>query len=84
MADGLSGVGSAPFNIASDIHQQSRQREAIENHLSEQRVEKEHRANHKHLEELYKQRLDLQQSYDRFGSKTIQKNAVGTNVNIEV
>ena len=42
MSDGLSGVGSAPFNIASDIHQQSRQREAIENHLSEQRVEKEH------------------------------------------
>ena len=37
MADGLSGVGSMPFNIGSHIHEQTRAREAIETHLTEQR-----------------------------------------------
>ena len=55
MADGLSGIGAAPFNVQSDIHQQTQSRERIETHLSEQRVEKEHRANHSHLEALAKQ-----------------------------
>ena len=47
MSDGVSGIGSAPFNIQSDIHQQTQSRERIENHLKEQMVEKEHRSNHK-------------------------------------
>jgi hypothetical protein len=84
MADGLSGVGAAPFNVQSDIHQQTQSRERIETHLSEQRVEKEHRANHSHLEALAKQRFDLQESYDRFGRKTTADRPQGTKLNIEV
>jgi hypothetical protein len=84
MADGLSGIGAAPFNVQSDIHQQTQSRERIETHLSEQRVEKEHRANHSHLEALAKQRFDLQESYDRFGRKTNADRPQGTKLNIEV
>ena len=84
MSDGVSGAGNAPFNVGSDIHAQTRVRERIETHLSEQRVEKEHRANHSHLEALVKQRLDLQESYDRFGRKTNADRPQGTKLNIEV
>ena len=84
MADGLTGVSNMPFNVGSDIHAQTRARERIETHLVEQRVEKEHRANHSHLEALQKQRLDLQQSYDRFGRKTKADRPQGTKLNIEV
>ena len=84
MADGLSGIGAAPFNVQSDIHQQTQSRERIETHLSEQRVEKEHRANHSHLEALAKQRFALQESYDRFGRKTNADRPQGTKLNIEV
>ena len=58
MSDGVSGVGNAPFNVGSDIHAQTRARERIETHLSEQQVEKEHRANHSNLEALVKQKMD--------------------------
>lgn len=84
MADGVSGIGSAPFNVGSEIHQQTQARERIETHLSEQRVEKEHRANHSHLEALAKQRFDLQETYDRFGRKTNADRPQGTKINIEV
>ena len=84
MSDGLSGIGSAPFNVQSDIHQQTRSRERIETHLAEQRVEKEHRANHSHLDALTKQRFDLQESYDKFGRKTNADRPQGTKINIEV
>ena len=84
MADGVSGIGSAPFNIGSHIHEQTRARQAIETHFAERRVEKEHRANHSHLEALAKQTLDLQQSYDRFGRKTTADRPQGTKINIEV
>ena len=84
MSDGLSGVGSAPFNIQSDIHQQTQSRERIEAHLAEQRVEKDHRANHSHLEALAKQRFDLAEAYDRFGRKTNADRPQGTKINIEI
>ena len=84
MSDGVSGVGSAPFNVGSDIHQQTRAREKIETHLVEQRVEKQHRANHTHLEALREQKLDLGKGYDRFGAKTAADRPQGTNINIEV
>ena len=84
MSDGLSGIGNAPFNVASDIHQQTQSRERIEAHLAEQRVEKEHRANHSHLEALAKQRFDLGETYDRFGRKTNADRPQGTKLNIEV
>ena len=69
MADGVSGIGSAPFNVQSDIHQQTQTRERIESHLMEQRVAKEHRANHAHLEALREQKLDLGKGYDRFAPR---------------
>ena len=84
MSDGVSGIGSAPFNIQSDIHQQTQSRERIEAHLAEQRVAKEHRANHMHLESLREQRLDLGKAYDRFGTKTTADRPQGTKINIEV
>lgn len=84
MADGVSGIGSAPFNIGSHIHQQTQTRERIEAHLVEQRVTKEHRANHSHLEALAKQRFDLNETYDRFGRKTNADRPQGTKINIEV
>ena len=84
MADGVSAIGNAPFNVGSDIHAQTKARERIETHLAEQRVEKEHRANHSHLEALAKQRFDLQESYDRFGRKTNADRPQGTKLNIEV
>jgi hypothetical protein len=84
MADGISGIGSAPFNVGSNIHQQTQTRELIEAHLVEQRVTKEHRANHSHLEALAKQRFDLQETYDRFGRKTTADRPQGTKINIEV
>jgi hypothetical protein len=84
MSDGLSGIGSAPFNVGSDIHQQTRARERIETHLTEQRIAKEHRANHTHLEALREQKLDLGKSYDRFGAKTTADRPQGTKINIEV
>ena len=84
MADGLTGIGNMPFDVGSDIHAQTRARERIETHLVEQRVEKEHRANHSHLEALAKQRFDLQESYDRFGRKTTSDRPQGTKLNIEV
>ncbi len=46
MADGVSGIGSAPFNVGSEIHQQSQTRERIEAHLTEQRVAKDTGGNH--------------------------------------
>ena len=84
MSDGVSGIGSAPFNVGSDIHQQTRARERIETHLVEQRVEKAHRANHTHLDALREQKLDLGKAYDRFGAKTTADRPQGTNINIEV
>ena len=84
MSDGVSGIGSAPFNVGSDIHQQTKTRERIETHLTEQRVEKEHRANHSHLDAIAKQRFDLQESYDRFARKTNADRPQGTKINIEV
>ena len=84
MSDGVSGIGSAPFNIQSDIHQQTQSRERIESHLKEQMVEKEHRANHTHLEALREQKLDLGKAYDRLGAKTTADKPQGTNINIEV
>ena len=84
MADGVSGVGNAPFNVGSDIHEQTRARERIENHLAEQRVEKNHRNNHQHLEALRKQQLELSESYDRFGRKTNADRPQGTKLNTEV
>ena len=80
----MSGIGSAPFNVQADIHQQSQTRERIETHLTEQRVEKNHRNNHEHLEALRKQQLELSESYDRFGRKTNADRPQGTKLNIEV
>lgn len=62
MSDGVSGVGSAPFNVQSDIHQQTQARERIEKHFEEQQVSKEHRRAHVREETL---RTEL--TYNRAG-----------------
>lgn len=84
MSDGVQGTSQMPFNVNSNIHTQTVTRERIENHLVEQRVQKEHRATHVHLEALQKQRLDLQENYDKFGRKTAAILPQGSNVSIEV
>jgi len=84
MADGIQGAGQMPFDIGSHIHKQTRAREAIETHLADQRVEKEHRANHRRLEALREQSLELSKSYDKFGAATKATRPEGSNVNIEV
>lgn len=62
MSDGVSGIGSAPFNVQSDIHQQTQARERIEKHFEEQQVSKEHRRAHVREETL---RTEL--TYNRAG-----------------
>ena len=62
MSDGVSGIGSAPFNVQSDIHQQTQARKRIEKHFEEQQVSKEHRRTHVREEAL---RTEL--TYNRTG-----------------
>ena len=65
MADGLSGVGSAPFNVQSDIHQQTESRQRIEKYFEEQQVSKEHRRTHVREETLRTEAAEL--TYNRAG-----------------
>tara|TARA_A100001015_G_scaffold192478_1_gene214471 strand:- start:126 stop:374 length:249 start_codon:yes stop_codon:yes gene_type:complete len=65
MADGLSGVGSAPFNVQSDIHKQTESRQRIEKYFEEQQVQKEHRRTHVREETLRTEAAEL--TYNRVG-----------------
>mgnify|MGYP000041008669 FL=1 len=65
MADGLSGVGPAPFSIQSDIHQQTESRQRIEKYFEEQQVQKEHRRTHVREETLRTEAAEL--TYNRVG-----------------
>lgn len=65
MADGISGVGSAPFNVQSDIHQQTESRQRIEKYFEEQQVQKEHRRTHAREETLRTEAAEL--TYNRVG-----------------
>ena len=65
MSDGLSGVGSAPFNVQSDIHQQTESRQRIEKYFEEQQVQKEHRRTHVREETLRTEAAEL--TYNRVG-----------------
>lgn len=65
MADGVSGVGSAPFNVQSDIHQQTESRQRIEKYFEEQQVQKEHRRTHMREETLKTEAAEL--TYNRVG-----------------
>ena len=65
MADGLSGVGSAPFNVQSDIHKQTESRQKIEKYFEEQQVQKEHRRTHVREETLRTEAAEL--TYNRVG-----------------
>lgn len=65
MADGVSGVGSAPFNIQSDIHQQTESRQRIEKYFEGQQVQKEHRLTHVREETLRTEAAEL--TYNRVG-----------------
>lgn len=65
MADGLSGVGSAPFNVQSNVHQQTESRQRIEKYFEEQQVQKEHRRTHMREETLRTEAAEL--TYNRVG-----------------
>ena len=65
MSDGISGVGSAPFNVQSDIHQQTESRQSIEKYFEEQQVQKEHRRTHAREETLRTEAAEL--TYNRVG-----------------
>ena len=65
MADGVSGVGSAPFNVQSDIHQQTESRQRIEKYFEGQQVQKEHRRTHAREETLRTEAAEL--TYNRVG-----------------
>ena len=65
MADGVSGVGSAPFNVQSDIHKQTESRQKIEKYFEEQQVQKEHRRTHVREETLRTEAAEL--TYNRVG-----------------
>ena len=65
MSDGVSGVGSAPFNIQSDIHQQTESRQRIEKYFEGQQVQKEHRRTHVREETLRTEAAEL--TYNRVG-----------------
>ena len=65
MADGLSGVGSAPFNVQSNVHQQTESRQRIEKYFEEQQVQKEHRRTHMREETLRTKAAEL--TYNRVG-----------------
>ena len=65
MADGLTGVGSAPFNVQSDIHKQTESRQRIEKYFEEQQVQKEHRRTHVREETLRTEAAEL--TYNRVG-----------------
>ena len=65
MSDGVSGVGSAPFNIQSDIHQQTESRQRIEKYFEGQQVQKEHRRTHAREETLRTEAAEL--TYNRVG-----------------
>ena len=65
MADGLSGVGLAPFNVQSNIHQQTESRQKIEKYFEEQQVQKEHRRTHVREETLRTEAAEL--TYNRVG-----------------
>ena len=46
--------------------------------------EKQHRQNHRQLDAIREQSLDLAKAYDRFGGATKATKPQGANVNIEV
>ena len=63
MADGVSGVGNAPFNVGSDIHAQTRARERIETHLCWSKEGRERtQGQSQPLRGACKAKIDLQES----------------------
>jgi hypothetical protein len=82
MSDGVSGIGSAPFNIQSDIHQQTRSRERIEKHFEEQQVQKEHRRTHVREEALRTEAAEL--TYNRTGKLQQSQKEQGLVIDKEV
>lgn len=82
MSDSLSGIGSAPFNVASDIHEQTQARERIEKHLQEQQIEKEHRRVHVREEDMRLEEIDI--NYDQTGRLQKAQKAQGLIIDREV
>jgi hypothetical protein len=82
MSDGTQGTSQMPFNVNSNIHTQTITRERIETHLAEQRVEREHRIKHTHLEILRAERLELR--YDKGGVQHRATHPQGQHVDISI
>lgn len=82
MSDGVSGIGSAPFNVGSDIHQQTRSRELIERHFEQQQVQKLHRRTHAREEALRAETVEL--TYDRVGKLQQSQKEQGLIIDKEV
>jgi hypothetical protein len=83
MSDGVSGIGNMPFNVQSDIHQQTRARQRIESHFEKQTIEKEHRRVHS-AENAAQIRTETNNyRYDRF-LRQQEKIQEGIHVNFEV
>jgi len=75
----LDPIGSLPFAVETQ-----RARESIENHQSQQQVQKEHNRAHKLAKALERQQLDLMLSYDKFGASHSALKAQGSIVDMEV
>ena len=82
MADGLSGVGSAPFNVQSNVHQQTESRQRIEKYFEEQQVQKEHRRTHMREETLRTEAAEL--TYNRVGKLQQSQKEQGLVINKEI
>ena len=75
----LDPVGNLPFSVEAQ-----RARESIENHQTQQQVQREHNRAHKLSKALERQQLDLMLSYDRFGAHNTALKPQGTIVDMEV
>ena len=75
----LDPVGNLPFSVEAQ-----RARESIENHQSQQEVQKAHNRAHKLAKVLEQQQLALMHSYDRFGSRNTDLQPQGQIVDMEV
>jgi hypothetical protein len=75
----LDPVGNLPFSVEAQ-----RARESIENHQTQQQVQREHNRAHKLSRALERQQLDLMLSYDRFGAHNTALKPQGTVVDMEV
>lgn len=87
MANEINGTSNTPFNVGLQIQEQTQRREAIQNTLKKQRLEGEHRAKHRHLEDLANMASEARkssQAYNRGGQLLPEKLPEGLLINKEI